>query len=126
MQTFLPYADFAASARCLDRQRLGKLQALRDHLKEDRERSAAVLALAELEKSMIEHRAYLYDLKKKIAFLEREGARASRGSPAEWSVSTSLPDFYVERHVYVDGMKSLEEEHSALLLKAGHKFPLSS
>ena len=24
MQTFLPYADFAASARCLDRQRLGK------------------------------------------------------------------------------------------------------
>jgi hypothetical protein len=24
MQTFLPYADFALSARCLDRQRLGK------------------------------------------------------------------------------------------------------
>lgn len=24
MQTFLPYPDFAASARCLDRQRLGK------------------------------------------------------------------------------------------------------
>lgn len=24
MQTFLPYADFAASAKCLDRQRLGK------------------------------------------------------------------------------------------------------
>jgi len=39
MQTFLPYADFAESARCLDRQRLGKqrvevlqlLKALRDN-----------------------------------------------------------------------------------------------
>lgn len=39
MQTFLPYADFAESARCLDRQRLGKqrvevlqlLKAIRDN-----------------------------------------------------------------------------------------------